>query len=78
MVCMVILELQEKPGGRGEVMELIADFLPVTRQRDGYIEILTLANTETQGVAWSRNGNRAHITMPISAGGSSAGTSTAS
>lgn len=50
MVCMVILELQEKPGGRGEVIDLIADFLPDTRQRDGYIEILTLANTEGDGV----------------------------
>lgn len=50
MSCTVIFEMKEKPGQRADLETLLAEFLPVTRERDGCISIEAFGNTDSDGI----------------------------
>jgi quinol monooxygenase YgiN len=50
MRCTVIFEMKEKPGQRAALEEILQEFLPVTREKEGCISIEAYGNSEEDGI----------------------------
>lgn len=50
MPCTVIFEMKEKPGRRGDLEALLAEFLPVTREYEGCLSIEAFGNSDDDGI----------------------------